>query len=136
MSPFRRIFFFPLFLPFSFYWHILFPRFPTCEQQREFDRIANSSSATIHLFFMLRWVLALIRQVLSFFFFWSLNTCGWIDKRCEPEVWNKINKRLWRIYFLKYYFEILDFMNMDIILLCQLRDLLIDPYKIFQALLI
>lgn len=74
----------------------------------------------------------------SIVFFFFDRSCEYvrIDKRCEPEVWNKINKRLWKIYFLKYYFEILDFMNMDIILLCQLRDLLIDPYKIFQALLI
>lgn len=123
-SPCLRIvstyFFFSLFLSFSFYRHIPFPRFPTCEQQREFDRIAISEfvQSNYTLFFYASMSLSiLIRQVLSFFFIVRVRTCGWIDKRREAEVWSKINNISWRIYFLKNCFEILDFMNMVIIFL-------------------
>lgn len=121
-SPCLRIvstyFFYSLFLSFSFYRHIPFPRFPTCEQQREFDRIAISEfvQSNYTLFFMLRWVLAFWFVKYCLFFF-IVRTCGWIDKRREAEVWSKINNISWRIYFLKNCFEILDFMNMIIIFL-------------------
>lgn len=92
-SPCLRIvstyFFFSLFLSFSFYRHIPFPRFPTCEQQREFDRIAISEfvQSNYTLFFYASMSLSiLIRQVLSFFFIVRVRTCGWIDKRREAEV--------------------------------------------------